>query len=140
MRAALILAFGCLAATLTAWAGAPDQNNRRGSITGTVLGQTGRPLHGVKVAGTPTGAAGGPKIAYSDDKGAFRLDQLRFGTWEVRFTGADLKTLVRRGVLVATTVPTELRVVMEVEVGGIEEVRVLDSSPSLQDRRGWRPS
>jgi hypothetical protein len=76
------------------------QSTRHGTIVGYVSGQTGRPLEGIKVMASAPAQTGSAKIAYSDQKGAFRLRQSRRGTFELRFTGADLKTLVRRGILV----------------------------------------
>jgi hypothetical protein len=105
------------------------QSTRHGTIVGYVSGQTGRPLEGIKVMASAPAQTGSAKIAYSDQKGAFRLRQSRPGTFELRFTGADLKTLVRRGILVTPGTSTEVRVVMEVEIGGIEEVRIVDTPP-----------
>ena len=61
-----------------------------GSIVGNVFDQAGAPLKGVKITALSDTQIGGPKVAYTNDEGAFRFPALIPGTFEVGATAPGL--------------------------------------------------
>jgi hypothetical protein len=107
------------------------QGGQDGSIIGYVMDQTGSPIKGVKVVATSPTQIGGAKTAYTNEEGAFRLRQLFPGTFEVRASAPKLKTVIQREIKVGITAPAELSLVLEVESGGVEEVKVVERAPTV---------
>jgi len=113
---------------------ARGQGGDSGSIIGYVYDQAGNPLRGIKVVATSPTQIGGPKVAYSDDEGGFRLRALIPGTFEVRAGGPKLRTLLQKDIKVGITAPTELSFVMEVETA-VEQVTVVQKAPLVSTTR-----
>ena len=107
---------------------AQGQGGDSGSIVGYVYDQAGNPVRGVKVTATSATQIGGPKTAYTNDEGAFRIRALIPGTFEVKATAATLRTVVQKDVRVGITSAAELNFIMEVTTT-VEEVKVVEKSP-----------
>ena len=120
----LFVAALLLLAPLTAFGQGGDQ----GSIVGYVFDQTGNPVRGVKITASSATQIGGPKVAYTNDEGSFRIRALIPGTFEVRATAATLRTVVQKDVHVGIGAAAELSLVMEV-MTAVEEVKVVEKSP-----------
>jgi hypothetical protein len=108
---------------------ARGQGGTQGSILGYVYDQTGNPIKGVKVTATSPTQIGGGRSAYTSDEGAFRIRQLFPGTFEVRAQAPKLKTVIQKDIAVGITAPAEVNLIMEVEVQGVEEVKVVQKAP-----------
>jgi hypothetical protein len=104
------------------------QGGDSGSILGYVYDQAGNPVRGIKVTATSPTQIGGPKSAYTDDEGAFRLRQLIPGMFELRASGPKLRTLLQKDIKVGISAPVELNLVMEVETA-VETVTVRQTAP-----------
>jgi hypothetical protein len=131
MAPSRLLALGVLACSLGLPLTASGQGGTSGSIVGFVYDQTGAPIKGVKASATSPTQIGGAQVAYSDDEGQFRIRQLFPGSFELRLTAPKLKTVVQKDVRVGITAPAEVNMVMEVESGGVEEVRVVEKAPLI---------
>jgi hypothetical protein len=107
------------------------QGGQDGSIIGYVFDQTGTPLKGVKVTATSPTQIGGAKTVYTSDEGTFRIRQLFPGTFELRASASKLKTVIQREIKVGITAPAEVNIVMEVDSGGVEEVKVVEKAPTV---------
>jgi hypothetical protein len=104
------------------------QGGDSGSIIGYIYDQAGNPIRGIKVTATSPTQIGGPKTAYTDDEGAFRMRALIPGIFEVRAGGPKLRTLLQKDIKVGITAPVELNLVMEVETA-VEQVTVVQKAP-----------
>jgi hypothetical protein len=104
------------------------QGGDAGSIVGYVFDQSGNPVRGVRLTASSPTQIGGPKIAYTNEDGAFRIRALIPGTFEVKATAATLRTVVQKEVHVGIGAPAELSLVMEV-MTAVEEVKVVEKSP-----------
>jgi hypothetical protein len=120
-----------LLVTLLAPAVVFGQAGTNGSIVGYVMDQTGAPIKGVKVTASSPTMIGGARTVYTNDEGMFRIRQLFPGTFEVRTTAPKLKTVIQKDVKVGITAAAEVNIVMEVEVSGVEEVRVVEKAPTV---------
>jgi hypothetical protein len=107
------------------------QGGSEGSIIGYVYDQTGAPIKGVKVTATSPTQIGGAKTAYTNDEGTFRMRQLFPGTFELRATAPRLKTVIQKEVRVGISAAAEVNLIMEVETGGVEEIRVVEKAPTV---------
>jgi hypothetical protein len=101
-----------------------------GSITGTVIDQTGTPLSGVKITARSPTQIGGAKTVYTDADGGFRLPSLQPGTFEVRASAPRMQDVVQRGVQVGITSATDVTLMMEVK-GKTETVQVIEKAPTV---------
>jgi hypothetical protein len=107
------------------------QGGTTGSIVGNIFDQTGSPIKGVKVVASSPTQIGGARTAYTNDQGEFRMRQLFPGKFEVRAMAPKLKTVVQKDVNVGITSSAEVNIVMEVEVAGVEEVKVVEKAPTV---------
>jgi hypothetical protein len=124
------LALAVLTVTLPAGL-ARAQGGSDGSIIGYVFDQTGNPLAGVQITATSPTQIGGAKRAYTNAEGMFRLRQLFPGVFQVSASAPKLKTVIQKDVKVGITSAAELNVVMEVQTGAVEEVRVVEKAPTV---------
>jgi len=84
-----------------------------GSITGAVTDSTGAAIPGATITITNVGT--GAKVTQkSGGDGGFTFAQLPVGTYEVTVTQTNFKEFTETGVLVHTSTPTEVPVVMQV--------------------------
>lgn len=86
------------------------------------------PLKGVKVAATSETQIGGAKVAYSNDEGAFRINGLQPGNFELRASAPKMRTLVQRDVQVGIAAATAVDLILEVEAA-VETVKVIERAP-----------
>src|SRR5689334_9890729 len=86
-----------------------------GSIIGTVYDQNGMPLPGVKISARSPTQIGGVRVTYTNGEGAFRMQGLQPGTFEVSATANKLKQVVQKDIRVGVTSPAELSMIMEVQ-------------------------
>jgi hypothetical protein len=101
-----------------------------GSIIGTVYDQNGMPLPGVKISARSPTQIGGVRVTYTNGEGAFRMQGLQPGTFEVSATATKLKQVVQKDVRVGVTSPAEISMIMEVQ-STIEEVKVVETPPTV---------
>lgn len=99
-------------------------------IRGTVVDQNGGPIKGVRVTVRSDTQIGGPKSAYTDDDGSFRIAGLLPGVFDVTATAPGLKTVVQKGVEPSVNAPADVTLVMELETAG-EEVTVVERPPTV---------
>ena len=101
-----------------------------GSITGTVTDQTGSPLSGVKLIARSETQIGGPKVAYSNAEGFFRVPALQPGVFEVTATAPKLRSVIQKGINVGVNAPADVLLMMEVETA-VEQVKVIERAPAV---------
>jgi hypothetical protein len=99
-----------------------------GSITGTVIDETGNPLGGVKISARSDTQIGGVKTTYTQPDGTFRLPSLQPGAFEVRASAPNMQDVLQRGVQVGITTATDVTLIMEVK-GATESVQVIEKAP-----------
>jgi hypothetical protein len=100
-----------------------------GQLLAWVFDQSGNPIRGVKVVITDRG--GGQSVRYTDEEGKSRFTGLAAGVYDLRALAPKLKTAIYRGVQVNERTGGEATVIMEVEAGGVEEVRVVEKAPMI---------
>lgn len=101
-----------------------------GSITGTIYDQTGLPLRGIKVTAESATQIGGPRVAYSNDEGNFRITGLLPGKFTVTAEALKLKKHIQKNVRVGVNSAAELDIVMEVETE-VVEIKVVEKAPTI---------
>ncbi|MFZ0662520.1 MAG: carboxypeptidase regulatory-like domain-containing protein [Acidobacteriaceae bacterium] len=107
-----LLAYSLLAVLLSIPLGLHAQQYS-GTITGTVTDTTGAAIPGAIVTAINTGTSA--KVTQtSDGAGSFTFAQLPIGTYEVRVSQGNFKDFLETGVIVHTSTPTQLHVVMQV--------------------------
>ncbi len=94
-------------------------------LSGTVTDATGLALPGVNVEARPATADGPVRTAVTDNSGAFALTALDPGVYDVTFTLAGFRNVVRTGVQVAAGADAMLDVELAVELA--EQVVVVGS-------------
>ena len=94
-------------------------------LSGTVTDATGLALPGVNVEARPATADGQVRTAVTDGSGAFTLTALDPGVYDVTFTLAGFRSVVRSGVQVAAGAAAMLDVELAVELA--EQVVVVGS-------------
>jgi hypothetical protein len=99
-----------------------------GSITGTVTDQSGQPLPGIRLVARSETQIGGPKVAYSNAEGFFRIPALQPGVFEVGASAPRLRAIIQKGVQVGVNAPADVLVMMEVETD-VEQVKVIERAP-----------
>jgi Carboxypeptidase regulatory-like domain len=128
----LFIALACsLAIPALAPTAARAQGGADGSIIGYVFDQAGNPLAGVQITATSPTQIGGAKRAYTNEEGQFRIRQLFPGTFQVAASAPKLKTEIQKNLKVGVTSAVEVNIVMEVQTGNIEEVRVVEKAPTV---------
>jgi hypothetical protein len=105
------------------------QGGAAGSIVGHVYDQSGQPLRGVRVLVSSATQIGGARTAYTNEEGFFRVLQLFPGKFELVAGAPKMKTYVGKDLHVGVVSAVELSIVMEVESGDIEEVKVVEKAP-----------
>ena len=104
------------------------QGGDSGSINGYVYDQSGNPMQGIKVTASSATQIGGVKTAYTDGDGAFRMRALIPGTFEVKASAPNMRTVVQKDVKVGITSAVELNLIMEVQIKG-EEATISQKTP-----------
>jgi hypothetical protein len=125
----LILAVAAHLVTLTAPAAA-----QTGSIAGVVKDATGAVLPGVTVEASSPALIERARAAITDDKGQYKIVDLRPGVYTVTFTLAGFNVIKREGIELTTgfTAPVNA----EMKVGALEEtVTVTGESPVVDTQR-----
>jgi hypothetical protein len=119
----------CLGLGLLAPAVARAQGGAAGSVVGHVYDQLGQPLSGIRVTLRSPTQIGGSKVSYTDAEGFFRFVQLFPGRFELMSSAPKMKTYVAKDLQVGVNSAVEVNVVMEVETGNVEEVKVVEKAP-----------
>jgi hypothetical protein len=99
-------------------------------IRGTVIDQNGMPIQGVRVVARSATQIGGPKTAYTDAEGGFRILGLLPGVFEVEASAPNLRSVVKEGVELSINAPADLTFMMEVQTRA-EEVKVVEKAPVI---------
>src|SRR5581483_8703087 len=118
IRTFIVVVF--LASAIAAVASA--QPSRGVAVTGTVQDQTGAVLPGATVSLTPAGSTTPVHTIVSDTAGAFRIDRVAAGTYDLTVEFPGFKTNVTR-LRVGARAPAPSTVVMQIE-GLAQEVSV----------------
>jgi hypothetical protein len=121
LRVLLVVTFAAFASTARGQGGS-------GSLTGTVVDQTGQPVKGVRIIARSDTQIGGAKTAYTNDDGNYRIPGLIPGAFEVTASAPKLKSVVVKDIRIGGVAPAEADLVMEVETG-VEEVKVVNRPP-----------
>jgi hypothetical protein len=124
---ATLLAAVCfgLGSAPRAWA----QNT--GTLAGHVYDTGGMPLRGVTVEATSATQIGGTQSTVTNNEGGFRLQGLYPGKFTLRLKAPKLRTLVQENVRVVAANTQEIDLVMEVEVGNEDEVKIVQKAPNV---------
>src|SRR5688572_19580082 len=107
------------------------QGGVNGSIVGSVFDQTGAPIKGVKIVAKSPTQIGGSKTSYSNDEGFYRMPGLQPGKFELVASAPKLKTVIQKDVDVGIGAPSNVDIIMEVEVAQVEEVKVVEKAPTV---------
>jgi hypothetical protein len=118
---------------LTALSGAAWAQNL-GTLAGYVYDQGGTPLKGIAVTISSPTQIGGTKTDVTNDEGAFRFTGLTPGRFRVSAAAAKMRTTVAEGVRVNADRTTDVDLVMEVDVGGVEEIKIVEKTPTVNMR------
>jgi hypothetical protein len=105
------------------------QGGTAGSMVGHVFDQAGQPLRGVKITARSPTQIGGTKASYTDDEGYFRFPALAPGKFELVASAPKMKTYVGKDIQVGVVSAVELNIIMEVESGNVEEVKIVEKAP-----------
>jgi len=111
-----------------------DAAAQTGSIAGLVRDATGAVLPGVTVEASSSALIERARTAISDDKGQYKIVDLRPGVYTVTFTLAGFNVIKREGIELTTgfTAPVNA----EMKVGALEEtVTVTGESPVVDTQR-----
>jgi hypothetical protein len=121
LRVLVVVTFAASASTARGQGGS-------GTLTGTVVDQTGQPVKGVRITARSETQIGGAKTAYTNDEGNYRIPGLIPGSFEVTAAAPKLKSVVVKDLRVGAVSAAEADLVMEVETG-VEEVKVVNRPP-----------
>src|SRR3954451_15100355 len=104
-----------LVVTFAAFASTAHGQGGSGTLTGTVVDQTGQPVKGVRITARSETQIGGAKSAYTQDDGNYRIPGLIPGSFEVTAAAPKLKSVVVKDLRVGAVAAAEADLVMEVE-------------------------
>jgi hypothetical protein len=105
-----------------------------GVLAGYVYDQGGTALKGITVTITSPTQIGGAKTDTTNDQGAFRFAGLTPGRFRVSAAAPKLRTTVAEGIRVNADRTTDIDLVMDVDVGGVEEIKVVEKTPTVNMR------
>src|SRR5205809_1582709 len=107
-----------------------------GSIAGVVRDTTGAVLPGVTVEASSPALIEGTRSATTDDKGQYKIVDLRPGVYSVTFTLAGFNTVKREGVELTTgfTAPVNA----DLRVGSVEETITVTGASPVVDTQNTR--
>src|SRR6267378_3540741 len=119
-------------AVITAYlALAPGSACAQSGFAGTVKDTTGAVLPGVTVEASSPALIEGRRSAVTDEKGQYKIVDLRPGTYTVTFTLPGFSTLKREAIELAANFTAPLNV--ELEVGGVAETVTVTGETPLVD-------
>src|SRR5580765_7033679 len=127
MRRALIVGAGVVFCLLSLSSTASAQ----GSIAATVKDTSGAVLPGVTVEASSPALIEKVRSAITDEKGDYRILELRPGTYTVTFTLAGFSTFKREGIELGSSFTAAVNV--EMKVGGLEETVTVSGQTPLVD-------
>lgn len=102
-----------------------------GSLQGQVLDVLGIPIRGVTVTASSPTQIGGTRTTTTADDGTFRFVGLTPGVFKVTASAPKLKTTVQEKITVNPGDPTDVTLILEVETGEAEQVKVIDKAPTV---------
>lgn len=102
-----------------------------GVLQGQVLDVLGVPIRGVTVVASSPTQIGGARTTTTSDDGSFRFVGLTPGVFKLTASAPKLKTTVQEKITVNPGDPTEVTLLLEVETGDVEQVRVVDKAPTV---------
>jgi hypothetical protein len=108
----------------------PGAAHAQAAIAGTVRDEFGSPIPGVTIEAGSSALIERTRTAIADDAGRYRIEDLRPGIYQVRFTRQGWKSYQREGIeLTGTSTAT---VDAELSIGGVTEtVTVTGESPAV---------
>ena len=98
-----------------------------GILSGKVMGPDGEVVPGANVVLAGDAIVGGNTGTISDDEGAFRLEGLPAGDYQLRVTHIGFRPLVRDGVGIVAGGELELALALEAEVIFLDQNEILAS-------------
>ena len=127
------IALGVMAACSLLLMPAPTwaQGSSAAGIVGTVKDTSGAVLPGVTIEAASPALIEKVRSTVSDDKGEFRIIELRPGTYSVTFTLPGFSTFKRDGLELGSSFTAQLNV--EMKVGGLEETVTVSGETPLVD-------
>jgi hypothetical protein len=105
-----------------------------GTLAGYVYDQAGTPLKGITVTISSPTQIGGTKTDVTNDEGGFRFSGLFPGRFKVTASAPKLRTAVVPEVRVAAASTSDVDIVMEVDTGGVEEIKIVEKGPPINMR------
>ena len=127
VTSSVLVAFSLLLMPATTWA----QGSSAASIVGTVKDTSGAVLPGVTVEAASPALIERVRSTVSDDKGEYRIIELRPGTYSVTFTLPGFSTFKRDGLDLGPSFTATVNV--ELKVGGLEETVTVSGETPLVD-------
>lgn len=110
---------------------ASAQGTSAAAITGVVKDASGAVLPGVTVEAASPALIEKVRATVTDDRGEYRITELRPGTYTVTFSLAGFSTLKREGLALTSNFTAAIQV--EMRVGGLEETITVSGQSPLVD-------
>ena len=131
MRQAIIFGLAAVFGLLLMASTARAQGSSSASIVGTVKDTSGAVLPGVTVEAASPALIEKVRSTVSDDKGEYRIIELRPGTYSVTFTLPGFATFKRDGLELGPSFTATVNV--DMKVGGLEETVTVSGETPLVD-------
>ena len=114
----------------------PDPASAQAALTGTIRDTSGAVLPGVTVEASSPALIEKVRSATSDGTGQYRIENLRPGTYAVRFALAGFNTVAREGVELTGSLTGTVNV--EMRVGSVEETITVTGETPVIDLQSAR--
>jgi hypothetical protein len=112
----------------------PAAADTQAVLTGVVCDASGAVLQGVRVEASSAGLPEPVRSAVTDTSGRFAMPDLRPGVYDVRFTLTGFNAVIREGLELTGSLPTDLNV--ELTIGGIDQAMDVRQHRPMVDVRG----
>jgi len=131
MGRVLSVCLGVIVYLLLVPTAAGAQGTSAATITGVVKDASGAVLPGVTVEAASPALIERVRVTVTDDKGEYRIVELRPGTYTVTFSLPGFSTLKREGLALTSNFTAAIQA--EMKVGGLEETIVVSGQSPLVD-------
>ena len=126
-----IVCFGLIVYLMLLPTTASAQGTSAATITGVVKDASGAVLPGVTVEAASPALIEKVRVTVTDDKGEYRIVELRPGTYTVTFSLPGFSTLKREGLTLTSNFTAAIQA--EMRVGGLEETIIVTGQSPLVD-------
>src|SRR5262245_583899 len=131
MRSISITRFAAALALWTLPAVAAAQGSSTGSISGVAKDTSGGVLPGVTVEASSSALIEGSRTAVTDERGEYKIIELRPGTYEVTFTLEGFKPVKRAGIELPANFTATVN--GDLQLGNVQETITVTSAAPLVD-------